>query len=190
MVNVFSPNDRLFVDDALKQAERKTSAKISVVVHAASSSYQAYILTYGMLLGSAVSFGLWSFHILHEYPWLLCAQLGIVATCDLLRNVSGVFVRLVPRRARDHYAFQEAMRAYHTLHARLTPEEPFALLFVSLAERYVHVVTNPAAHQRLPDNWGAVTDSFTRSIKAKGLRTSCVEAIAHISDILATQFPL
>jgi uncharacterized membrane protein len=53
--------DYTFLNDALKQAEAKTSAKISVVISPISDSYQDYILAYGLILGTMLTMTLWAF---------------------------------------------------------------------------------------------------------------------------------
>ena len=189
MVKPLSSEDHAFLNDAIKQAERKTSAKISVVVRPASDSYQAYILVYALALGSVSSVMLWHFHVVRDFPWLLSIQLGVVALCDLIHSLNLLFVGLVPRRIRHHQAAHTAMRDYHELHARQAKDAPFVLLFVSLAERYVHVVTSPTVHQRVPDDWHKVTETFTQSAPRQGVRAACIEAIGRITDILAARFP-
>jgi putative membrane protein len=190
MVALLSLSDHTLITQALKTAEAKTSAKISIVVRPTSTSYQSYILTYGLILGSLIALALWAFHVVAFYPGLLSVQLGIAAAFDMAYVFEGMFVRLVPRQTRHRYAAEEAMRVYHILHAHLPKDTPFVLLFVSVAERYVHVVTNDIVHRQIPGDWNNITDSFTVSVVSRGLLTSCIEAIADIATILARPFPV
>ena len=82
-----------------------------------------------------------------------------------------------------------AHHEYLILHAEIAKDKPFILLFVSLAERYVHIATNPVVHAKLPDNWHAVTGQFIGSIRKKGLGKTCVQTIQHIAEILEPHFP-
>ncbi|MDR3449120.1 MAG: hypothetical protein P4M15_05140 [Alphaproteobacteria bacterium] len=179
-------DDQTFIDEAVRQAESKTSAKITVVVLPASGAYKEYILAGGFITGTAAALTLWAASILHDFPVLLAVQIGILALCDLT-GIGRLFIRLAPRAARRHFAAEMAMRQYHALHA--DKNEPFVLLFVSLAERYVHIVTNPAIHARLPGEWDKITNDFTQDMRQKGLRTACGAAVERIAARLAASFP-
>ncbi|MGB9151724.1 MAG: hypothetical protein WCD70_01405 [Alphaproteobacteria bacterium] len=189
MVDSLTHSDLDYLDEALKLAEQKTSAKISIVVRPASGAYREYILVYSLVFGSAVTILLWDFAIVRNFLWLLSIQLGIVALCDIAHSIGNIFVPFVPRKVRHHFGAQAAMREYHELHAQQPHDAPFVLLFVSLAERYVHVVTNPVVHKRLPGNWNKITESFTHSVRHHSLRAACAEAAGHIAEILAIHFP-
>jgi putative membrane protein len=188
MVSTLSLQEHALIDDAIKQAEQKISVRISVVVRPASASYHTYALGYGLALGSMAALVLWWASVLHSFPLLLSVQLGIVALCDFVHQLTGYFTRLCPRRLRFHHAEQEAMRAYHILDARLPHDAPFVLLFVSQAERYVHIVTSPAVHRLIPGGWDRIADNFTQSIRQKPIAAACAEAVAAISEHLAARF--
>jgi putative membrane protein len=189
MVKALTTEDDAFLNNVLKMAESKTSAKIDIVVHSASASYKEYILVYGLILGSAVAVALWDFDVVRSFPLLLGLQLGIVTLCELLHSIGNVFILLVPKRHRHFCAARAAMQEFHRKQAHLAQDVPFVLLFVSLAERYVHVVTNPVVHQKIPGDWHKVTENFMLSIRAKGLRLSCEETITGIADALSAMFP-
>jgi uncharacterized membrane protein len=71
------------------------------------------------------------------------------------------------------------------LHALVPPNEPFIFLFVSLDERYVHVITNPVVHKKIPGGWNAVTDRFISIVREEGIGAACIQAVKHIGEILA-----
>jgi uncharacterized membrane protein len=188
MVKHLSHEDRVAVDTAIAEASAKSGVKIAVVVRPANARYQVYALAYGLALGSVVSLALWYYGCLRDFPALISVQLGTIALCELAHAAFALFVPLVPRRLKHHYAAQEAMRTFHILQAHAPHDKPFALLFVGLAERYVHVVTNTVLHRQAPEGWDHVTDMFRDAMRARSLRAACVEAIAHIAATAAAHF--
>jgi putative membrane protein len=190
MVKILSTADQRAIQTAIKNAGRQTSAQIRLITVPASDRYTDFILLYGLLVGSLASFALWYTGKIIQFPLLLIIQLGVITLIDVLPWLHRLCIRLVSRHERHRRAGIAALREYHALTSSLQPDEAFVLLYVSLAERYVHIVTNPTVHKKLPDNWDAVTGHFIETIREKNLRTACVNAIGHIADILAPHFPV
>lgn len=188
MVKKLTPADNAAIGDAIRAVQQRTTAKIGIVVLPASGHYRSLLMLYGFILGSVVSYTLWMFYKL-PFPLLLLAQLGGMILVEFVPQLCGLSACLAPKRLRHYKANQAAHFHYLKLHAEMPKDEPFVLLFVSLAERYVHIVTNPIVHRSIPGNWQLVTERFTGSIRTKGPRVACLEAIEHIGEILSGPFP-
>ena len=189
MVKALSHDNRATLEASVKEAERQTAAKISVIVMPASYRYDEFVFLYGIILSSVVSLTLWISKALTDFPLLLAIQLGIILLLDVTPWLRRLCIRLVPRRLRHRHAEQAARHEYHALQAHMPAGTPFILLFVSLAERYVHVLTNPVVHKEIPDGWHAVTGRFIAMIGQKGLQAACRQALQHAGEILAVHFP-
>ena len=155
----------------------------------ASEDYYEFVLFYGFVFGSVAAFALGVTAVVTNFALLLAVQTAIILIVDIVPWLRRLCLKLVPRRTRHHRAAREAMRQYHVLHAQIPASTPFVLLYVSLAECYVHVVTNPVVHKKIPGNWDSVTEHFSAAIRKLGLRAACSEALQHIADILAAKFP-
>lgn len=186
---MLTTDDHEALNKAIHEAEIKTSAMIKVAILPSSNRYQEFVLLYGFIIGSGLSIILWNRHVVTDYPWLLCIQLSVTVLCDVMPLFRQLCVKMMPRHVLVHHARQMAYQEYHHHHSFAATGQPFVLLFVSLAEHYVHVVTNPTVHEKIPDNWQIVTDRFASTMKSAGLSQACVSAIQHISEILAPQFP-
>jgi putative membrane protein len=116
--------------------------------------------------------------------------MGFILVCEATRGFGGLFVHCIPRKTRYQRAALDAMRIYYARCDALPKDKPFVLLFVSLAERYVHIVTNPVVHQRVASDWHVMTDTFSQSIRADGLRPACIVAVAKITERLVPHFPM
>jgi uncharacterized membrane protein len=67
--------------------------------------------------------------------------------------------------------------------------KPFVLLFVSKAERYVHILTSPEVKARLPDqHWQSVTGAFAPSRKSRGLSGASIAALEAMASLLGKAF--
>ncbi len=183
-----SQDDQSAIGDAIRAGEGRTAATMSVVVLPVSDHYRDFVFLYGFVLGSLLSLALWfSGRVL--FPWLLTIQVAVIVLVEALPWLYRLLVHLVPRAVRHHRAAKMAHRQYLVLHARLPCAEPFALLFVSLAERYVHVIVSPEVHSKIPDNWKTVTDHFIAAVRKDGLRQTSIQALSHMVEILSSKFP-
>lgn len=182
-------DNKSVVAEAITQAEKKTSAKLSVVIAPASDTYQSYFLLYGLVLGSAVSFGLWMKQMA-DFPLLLAVQLAVTAAVAFVPWAQHHFLCLVPRQVRHHHAAHRAYEEYLIASRSAKPEHPLVLLYISLGERYAHVLTSRMVREKIPDSeWNAVIATLTKHMRSEGLQTACKEAIAHAATLLAAKFP-
>jgi putative membrane protein len=190
MVKSLSKAEEQSIFDAVKDIERKTSARVVPVILSSSSPYTDIVLFLGVLLGMSAGLALWLGGIVTYYPWLLTVQLGIIIFVDRVPFLRRGAIAIVPDKIRHQRAQRAAFEEFHAIAHGLPQDAPFVLLFVSLADRYVHVVTSPAVKRKLPDeHWQSVTQRFTDSIKAAGVRDTSVNAVRHIGEILAPHFP-
>jgi len=182
--------NKQIIATAIAEAERTTSAEIVAVVSPASDPYQNYILLYGLMLGSLVAFGLWAGKIIGDFPLLLAVQLGITALLSLLPWLHKPLLRLVPKHIRHHRAAHRAFEEYLLISRHVPAATPILLFYVSLAERYVHILPSRLVREKIPDKeWEAVVTEFTASMKSDGLEQACVSAISRMATMLAPYFP-
>lgn len=190
MVKALSKNDRHAVSQAVAEAEKSTSARMAVVVAAASDAYHSYFILYGLCLGSIISMALWMEKLITDFPLLLMAQLAVIVLFSFT-PVRHLCLRLVPRHVRHHRAARRAYEEYLVAsrhHA--SPAIPFVLLFVSLAERYVHVLTSRSVREKISDDaWNAVVNEFTSAMPKEGLERACTRAVQYAARLLVPLFP-
>jgi len=174
---MFTATDYEKVNTALEEAKKISTATIKLAVVASSNHYQEYVLSSGLLIGSLVSFFVWYFDIVTFFPWLLTIQLAILCCVDITPFLRHIIIRLLPTKILHHYAARMAFQEYHAHHLLFSPQEPFVLLFISLKEHYVQIITNSVIHTHIPDNWNAVIDHFIKTLPKEGLCEACVQAV-------------
>jgi len=181
--------DQAILRDAADKAMAATSAKISVVVASVSDDYYDFILLYGFIGGSVLGLFLWACGLMTDLPLLLVLQGAVIVAADALPWCRSYCVGIVPLHIRQQRGAREAMRQYQYLRSKLFEDMPFVELYVSLADRYVQVVTNPAVHKEIPANWDKVTNEFTAAARKQGVSLAAAAALKHIGERLAEKFP-
>jgi len=184
MVKALTHDDLAMIEAAITDAERDSPVQIRVKVVKASDRYQDFILLYGFAVGSALSLALWMDGVLDAFPWLVCVQFGVAILFDLTRFLRGLCIRLVPKPVRHRRAARKAFQFYNEQAAFMAPSQPLVFLFVSLAEHSVRIITSPALHAQIPDNWNNVTDHFIAYRQTHGIRGACVSTVEHIGTVV------
>ncbi|MBV8939466.1 MAG: hypothetical protein JO089_06470 [Alphaproteobacteria bacterium] len=176
--------------EAIAAAERRTAAELALVVTPASDAYQSGVLLYGITAGTVLSLGLWVSGALTDFPLLLLVQLGAAVIISLIPWLRHACIRLLPRRMRQHRAARRAFEEYLHASRHFPATAAVVLIYISLAERYAHVLASHAVREHIPDEtWSGTIDVFTQSVRGEGLKNACVRGIQHAADILAPYFP-
>lgn len=190
MVKHLSPQDNAAIADAIATAEKGTSAEIVLVVASASDLYFDFILGYGILLTSLISLALYSSGIMTDFLKLQGLQLIFLLLLCGIPFLRRIFIRLVPGRILRQRTAQRALEEFHNVHRHLSATAPIALMFVSLSERYTHIISSHVVYEKIPDErWTAIINDFSATVSPKGLTQSCIAAIGAIGNTLAPHFP-
>lgn len=175
---------------ALQQAKHRTAAEIIMVVSPASDHYQGEVMAYGLALGSLISLGLWLENVYTEFPELLGIQIAVIATVNLIPALRGGLVKMIPKRILHHHAARRAMAEFVFEMRHVPAQRPAVMLYVSLAERYAHILHSRAVPEKVPGAaWEGVIKNFTGAVKSAGLQNACVTAIGDMAKILEESFP-
>lgn len=190
MVEKISTHLKSAISAAVTKAEHRTSAEIAVVLVPASDPYQAYLLLYGFTAGSIAATVLWWTNTATGFPLLMLVQalaMGIFAFTPLLKTTC---MKMLPQRLLHHHAARRASEEFLFLSRQVPHDRPLVLLYVSLAERYVHILHSRAASAKIPaKTWDDIVNSFTALAKKPGLPAAFESAIAKIGDALGAHFP-
>lgn len=189
MVRILSKNYKEAVAKAIAEAEKLTSAELVCVIAPASDPYQGILLLYGLIAGSVVALGLWAAKIITVFPLLLAIQLAFMALLAFT-PFRDQFIQFVPKGIRHHRAARRAYEEYLIVSQHVSAQTPIALIYISLAERYVHILTSRSVREKIPDkNWNGVIDTLAAAMRSEGLQTACIHSIRYTADLLAPHFP-
>jgi putative membrane protein len=190
MVKELSLELKETIAKAIAEAGRRTSAEIVVVVLPASDPYQSYLLSYGLILGSLAGMGLWMEKMVTGFPLLFGVQVAAIMLTLFIPLLGNLCLKLIPKRVLHHHAARRAFEEFLIVSRHVPAERPVVLLYISLAERYVHILHSRAVLPKIPnETWEAVIQEFTTLMKKFGLQEACVTAIHSISSTLEPHFP-
>lgn len=180
-------SDKAIITDAIAHAESKTRAEIAVMLTRASDHYLHHGLILGIILGSAVSLGLWYGQVAASFPLLLLVQLAVIALCAVTPALGRL---IVPKREQHLRAQQKALAELARINAALLPDTPVLLLHLSLAERHVSILPNGVVRALIKEDiWQPLIDGFTASLAKQSLPAACAQLIDQTGALLAQSFP-
>ncbi|MBX7146717.1 MAG: hypothetical protein K1X44_05345 [Alphaproteobacteria bacterium] len=190
MVKTLSADDKKALADAITEAERQTSLELVVVMAPASDPYQSYLLIYGLILGSLIGMVLWSLNLVTGFPFLFAIQLSVVMILSFIPQLRSLWIKLVPKNIQQYRTKQRAYEEYFTISHQVSATIPIVLLYISIAEHYVHIIPSRLVREKISEeHWNNLVNELTTTIGAQGIKMACIQTIQHITDILKPHFP-
>jgi putative membrane protein len=206
--------DRKRIADAVTLAESKTSGEIFCVLAHEVSRYReiplawaaaaALLVPPGLVLAGlhrlalADIFSSWTDEsvraaeavILHALSTYALLQAGLFLAVALIVAVPRVRRVLTPRALKRHRVRQVARHHFAASGLRLSHSEPHILIFASLADRQVELVSHEAIHKAVGEGpWNAAVAAVTEGMRAGRPADGFVRAIEICGAALAEHFP-
>lgn len=189
MVKILSLKDQQIISAATKQAEAETKAHIVTVILPASDTYSHYIMICGFIIASLVDLFLWHEKFITQFPTLLSIQLLSAMLCPFIPGMKTLTLKFLPKQLYHHRAAQVAAEKRLAASKNVNSSKPVLLIFISLAERYIHIFPNAVIREKIPDkDWGHIVRELMRSIPIMTLASACVKAIQESSQLLLKAF--
>jgi putative membrane protein len=189
MMNL-SAADRARVEAAVAAAERRTSARFSLVVAHEADDYAPYPMLWAaalaLILGDIAALawpevGTW---------WIVALQAALFVVADLLLHVRPLRYRLVPRRVKKSHAQRLARLQFAALVHDRTPGDVGLLLFVAEAERHVEILADRGIDQHVDQAaWDRIVADFVALVRAGALTPALTGAVEACAAILERHFP-
>jgi putative membrane protein len=190
MVKKLSEGDKAEIANAIKIAERRTSAEIVVVIAPASDTYHSYLLLFGFIGGSFLSLALWVSKLIAIFPILLAVQVATMTLACFVPALRRTLICFIPHKVLRHRAGHCAYEEYLNATRHVSSVTPVALLFISIAERYAHIQTSRHVREKISDKiWEQAIKSFTSSVGTNGLKATVITTIQNMANELCIPFP-
>lgn len=193
------------IKDAVAEAEKSTNGEIAVAVIPQSDSYSFVEFFAAMCLAFASFFillyfadGIW--HLLERTLWYpepktLAAVIG-AGVCLItivffgLVNIPAFDRLIIPARIKKERVYARALRHFVECGIYNTAERTGILIFVSILERQVLVLTDSGITEKVsPATWEGVCGTITDGIKLKKTAQGICRAVEQCGGILAEHFP-
>lgn len=181
---------RAALKQVLEAAEKRTSARIAVQTVPVSDHYKLYPLVYGGLaavLMLAVLAFFWP-HVSLRYAFLVTIVTSGLAT--FLLDLWPLRIAVVPRHAKNWECWELAHRAFASRVLAQNERKTGILLFVSLAEHYVEVVTDRDVDRHIPQSvWDAIIKDFLAEAKQGRVGDALPKMVEASTAVLAQHYP-
>ena len=185
-----SPEEKVRITEAIKQAEGRTSGEIVTVIAGSADAYWFIPL----LWAAVIALSLPAVVLLVD-PWiypieLYGGQLLLFALVALLFRWTPVKMRLVPGAVKRRRAGRLAREQFLAQGLHHTKDRTGVLLFVSVAERYVEVLADSGINEKVaPDAWANLVNAFVARVRQGRIADGFLEAVEVCGALLAENFP-
>ena len=202
---VFKPDDLEKINAAVKKAERKTTGEISLAFIKESHDYAAQELMFGIICGFFYFFTTIIFAdsieaIIKSMFWdysetylLLCFGLStfvVIFIFYFVANIPFLNRLIVSKKLMKKKVNERAIRYFMESGIANTRERTGILIFMSLLERRVELLSDKGISKKIPQNkWEAIIQHIITGIKARRFSDHIIEAISRCGNLLAEHFP-
>lgn len=175
----------------LKAARAKTSARMRLTVVYVSDKYPLYSMVYGALAGifvlGALAIGWPDIPLRDGFYAALGTTIVVTAALDWLP----LRLMFIPRKAKFWECWELAHRSFASRILARNDRKTGVLLFVSLGERYVEVVTDRDVDLRLRQGeWDRLIAAFTARAHKGEVGEALIELVEASGNLLATVYPV
>jgi len=185
-----SDENRKALREAQEAAHKRTSARIAVVTVPVSDHYKLYPIAYA---GAAAIFVM---TLLAAFFPQLSLRLGfLIAACAAagtaaLTEFLPLRLALVPRHAKNWESWELAHRAFASRILAQNDRKTGICFFVSLAERYVEVVTDRDVDLHIPQSvWDAIIKDFLAEARRGRVGEALPKAVEACTKVLEQHYP-
>lgn len=185
-----SSEERVRLAAACEAAEKRTSARLSVVTVPISDRYALYPLVFGGTAAFLIFAVLAVFfhHMPLREAFIVTAVAAALAT--FLLDWMPLRLMLVPRHAKNWECWELAHRAFASRILAQNDRKTGILLFVSFGEHYVEVVTDRDVDRHVPQSvWDAIINDFLAAARAGKVGEGLPQAVEACAKVLEQHYP-
>lgn len=186
-----SNETKLNIEKAIEKVEQKSSCELVAVITKQSGDYTFIAL----LVASILTLILPAF-ILVFRPFvdtLLVYQIQIVffVIVFLLLSIENILIWFLPKSILHKKAKFKAFETFHILGLQKTSNHQAVMIYVSVYERYVQILTDSAISSQIDNSvWQKTVDKFITRVKNQEFEDGYLKAIKEIGKILIEKFPV
>lgn len=193
------------IKDKVAEVEKNTNGEIALALIYQSDSYSfiELVIAFGLALISYVLMMIFApniWHLIEQKLWypsptILPMLMGltsliIVTLFFLLLNIPAINRLIIPKQIKHNRTYARAVRHFVECGINDTKERTGILIFVSLLERKVFVLSDIGIAKKVNQNqWQEVCNIITRNIKENKTTKAFTDAVDYCGKILKEHFP-
>lgn len=187
---IFDEQDRARIEQAVRDAESRTSGEIVVAEVRASGSYGAQRAVASAVVAAALATVVVLVVPHVPAPIALLAQVPLFALAWLLASLPAVQRLLAGTHRMETAVRARAAQLFAERGVHMTRERTGVLVMLSEVERRVVILADAGINARVGDSaWSAHVASITASMRAKNPGEGVTLVVRAIGELLAKDFP-
>lgn len=202
----FSNEERKAIENAVAEAEQKTSGEIVPVVATVSGRYDRAEDIFGLITAVAVLCMVWLFfqEVVPGGGWASGQTLvigllpivgivigGFILGAFIATNIPALRLPFIAKNEMKDEVERRAAEAFRNFRVRGSKGATGILIYVSLYERSIRILGDDAISKLLAqDDWNEVRDLIGQGLKENRAAEGFCAAITKCGDLLAKDFPV
>ncbi|MBN9438907.1 TPM domain-containing protein [Bosea sp. (in: a-proteobacteria)] len=186
---MLNSGDRDAIAEAVREAERRTSGEIVVVIDRAAGSYLAVPVVLALTAALFVPWPLLAL-TMTSAPRIFLLQLIAAALLLAVLLWYGRGGRFVPGFVKRRHAHETALREFTARGLTLTRGRTGVLLYVAVQERYAEIVADAGIDGKVDEaSWKGIIEPLLSAAREDRLREGLEVAVRAIGEVLAAHAP-
>jgi putative membrane protein len=178
------------IDQAIQQVSLKTNAEIALHIEPHSHGYLGYLLIDSFILVGLVVMAVSYVGVIQSMPLLIMVFFGMMLALLAIPQSRFALICFLPKSIKHRHAMKQAGLEYLQILQNTAADKPVILLFVSLAERYIHIMHSRVIHRDVDGQvWKDIVKKFIAAMPKSNLESCCLTAITDIAEPLAIHYP-
>jgi putative membrane protein len=182
-------NDRIAIEAAIREAEKRTCGQIVCVLARSSSDYSAIPIEWAAVLALMVP---WPLIYLTQLSVqrIFLLQIAAFILAALILSWSPLRMATVPRSVQRARAHRGAIEQFFLRGLADTKHRCGVLIYASMAEHYARIVADQGIASKVgQSSWQEAIDALTQRMRERQLAAGFIAAIDHCGAVLATHAP-
>ena len=182
-------NDRIAIEAAIREAEKRTCGQIVCVLARSSSDYSAIPIEWAAVLALMVP---WPLIYLTQLSVqrIFLLQIAAFILAALILSWSPLRMAIVPRAVQRARAHRGAIEQFFLRGLANTKHRCGVLIYASMAEHYARIVADQGIASKVgQSSWQEAIDALTQRMREGQLAAGFIAAIDHCGAVLATHSP-
>ncbi|MCH9697085.1 MAG: TPM domain-containing protein [Gammaproteobacteria bacterium] len=178
------------IAEAIETAEKNTSGELVAVLAQSSDDYLYIPVLWASLLSLALPGIFILGELLIDPVRIYQYQVGSFILLALMFQWFPIKMSLIPPIVKRQRAALRARDEFLTLGLHNTSHRGGIMIFVSVAEHYVEILTDQSVSEKIPDQeWEQLVARFIDCIRQGDFATGYLETIKSSGEIMANHFP-
>ena len=183
-------NEKKLIEEAVREAELKTSGEIVPVILRQSDFYPAAHFRLALVMGVFLSLLTYTFYHFEDPILLIWIQFPGMILGYLLAYFPTLKRVFTTKSEMNEETHQRAIEIFHEHRVSMTKDRTGIILYVSLLERKVEVLADSGINQKVSkDFWETLVAKFILNIRNKKLVFGMCDAISECGKSLEASFP-